>query len=313
MTADADGGIVVAALTYRRPDTLRRLLDALAALELPAADVRFVIVDNDAAASARATVDACTPRFAGRLHYVVEPRPGIPAARNRALHEAAAGGAAVLCFTDDDAYPQPSWLRELLACRAATGAVLVLGPVRLVAPRGLRGWRRVFAASLVARARFIARYAATQARRGRIVTSATSNWLGDVRWIEAHGLRFDEARAAGGGEDTAFFDAVGALGGRRAWCEHAVVNEGLPPDRVSVAYQYRRARANGINSAQLGRSARLLVLRHPIGRMVAGLALMALPVLGIASFALGLHAFGSGVGMRRAARGARSDLYSRER
>lgn len=306
--------LYVAALTYRRPATLRRLLEALLELELPEADVRFLIVDNDPAASARPLVESLVPRFTGgRLEYVAEAEPGIPAARNRALREAIAGGGAALCFTDDDAFPEPGWLSHLDRCRRATGAALVFGPVRLVPPRVAGVARRLLARSIVARARFIERYATRQARHGRIVTSATSNWMGDLAWIEQRNLYFDERRSAGGGEDTAFCDEVAAHGGHLAWCERAVVHEHLPPERVSVRYQFRRSRANGINSLHLARRPRLVILRHPFGRIIAGLGLMVVPVLGIASFALGLHMLGMGVGMLQARRGAQSDLYSRQR
>jgi glycosyltransferase involved in cell wall biosynthesis len=48
----------------------------------------------------------------GRVRYVVEPRPGLNNARNRALAEAR---GEVVAFTDDDAAPEPGWLSALLA------------------------------------------------------------------------------------------------------------------------------------------------------------------------------------------------------
>lgn len=304
--------IQVTALTYRRPGTLARLLEAFRTLELPDTPVRFLIVDNDPAASARATVEAAMTGFVGRrLDYVVETEAGIPAGRNRALQEAADADAELLCFVDDDAYPASSWLRELLACRRSSGATLLFGPVRYASPAGLSVARRLFAASLVARGRFIERYSTARARRGQIVTSGTGNWMGDVRWITRHGLRFDPARTAGGGEDAAFRERARALGAALAWCPNAIVHEPLPRGRVSVRYQFRRAVAHGRIAAQLPRRPRLVILRHPAGRIVAGIALMLVPVLGLASFSLGLHMVGMGIGASRAEDGDASGPYAR--
>ena len=68
----------------------------------------MLVVDNDPAASARS---ACTG-FHPAVRYVHEPRPGIAAARSRALREA--GEHDVLVFIDDDERPSAGWLRSLL-------------------------------------------------------------------------------------------------------------------------------------------------------------------------------------------------------
>jgi Glycosyl transferase family 2. len=46
------------------------------------------------------------------VHYVIEPAPGISAARNRALSES--GGDDLLAFIDDDEQPQDGWLVALV-------------------------------------------------------------------------------------------------------------------------------------------------------------------------------------------------------
>lgn len=309
MSADT---IVVAALTYRRPESLRTLLDAFRALERPAASMRFLVVDNDPTASAKPVVDAwraTAPDIA--LDYVVEPVAGIPAARNRAIDAAVATGATLLCFTDDDARPETGWVRELFACHRAMASVLTFGPQRLE-PVGVDGaWRRFLARSLVARARFMERYAARRARAGQVVLGATHNVMCELSWITRNGIRFDPSRTEGGGSDTAFREAVRAAGGRLGWCERAVVIERLPRERIGVRYQFRRARAHGITSAQVTRNTHRRPLHNATGRVAAGAMLMCVPVLGRASFTLGLHLLGMGVGMLDARRGIRSGLYER--
>jgi hypothetical protein len=74
--------VYVAALTFRRPATLRQLLDSFLELHLPSpekVDVRFLIVDNDPEGSAQNLVESFYPGFGpGRLQYVIEAEPGIP-------------------------------------------------------------------------------------------------------------------------------------------------------------------------------------------------------------------------------------------
>ena len=80
-----DVDTVIAVLTFRRPDdlvgVLHDLVEHTAASE---ADASILVVDNDEAPSAR---DDRRPAHPG-VRYVHEPRPGIAAARNRALDEA---------------------------------------------------------------------------------------------------------------------------------------------------------------------------------------------------------------------------------
>lgn len=303
---------LVAALTYRRPAQLAGLLDGLAALTQPDGDVGFLVVDNDAAGSAAPVIDSARARFGDRLQYCVEPEPGIPAARNRALAEAAARGAPLLCFIDDDVRPDPGWLRALLACRERSRAAIVFGAVRFERAAPAAGWwRRRIAAGIAARGRVLERYAARHAARGLVVTGATSNCVIDVDWAARHGVRFDPAMRESGGSDTAFREAVRAHGGDVAWCADAVVYEQLPLERLSLRYQLRRAISHGMTTARTGRRAPGLILRHPAGRIAAGIALMALPLLGRGSFMVGLHLFGMGIGIIRGARGERSRLYAR--
>src|SRR4051794_3771547 len=101
--------VLVAIATYRRPGELARLLTSLKGTGELDALVHVLVVDNDAAGSARSVV-VQSPTTAT---YVVEPQPGIAAARNRALDEAE--GYDAIIFVDDDEWVDESWLAELLA------------------------------------------------------------------------------------------------------------------------------------------------------------------------------------------------------
>src|SRR5215213_469175 len=95
--------VAVCACTYLRPRGLARLLEGLAAIEVPdGVAVEAVIVDNDAAGSGRAVVEAARATFPFPLRYVGEPVPGIVAARNAAARAASASGPVAVAFLDDD-------------------------------------------------------------------------------------------------------------------------------------------------------------------------------------------------------------------
>lgn len=95
----------VAVCTRDRPDDLRRCLDAL--MRLPDDGQEFLVIDNCPSSDATRQLVKNYPR----VRYVREERPGLDIARNRALHEA---HHEVVAFTDDDAAPDPNWLRALL-------------------------------------------------------------------------------------------------------------------------------------------------------------------------------------------------------
>ncbi|MGE0440508.1 MAG: glycosyltransferase [Gemmatimonadales bacterium] len=95
----------VAVCTRDRPDDLVRCLAALEAM--PDDGQQILIVDNAPATDATRALVARHPR----LSYVREDRPGLDVARNRALAEAT---GEVVAFTDDDAAPDPAWLRTLV-------------------------------------------------------------------------------------------------------------------------------------------------------------------------------------------------------
>ena len=100
--------VLVAVLTYRRPGDLADLLPLLAAQRRSVAGrkVELLVVDNDPEGGAAGQVAAAAATWGG-LAYAHEPRPGIAAARNRALDEAAEHD--VLVFLDDDERPSPGW------------------------------------------------------------------------------------------------------------------------------------------------------------------------------------------------------------
>lgn len=314
--ADARPAIVVAVLTFRRPDLLAGFLEGYFRLNPPTdCVVRLLVVDNDSRESGRETFVEWQDRIPA-ARYVVEPRMGIPVARNRALDEAVADGADALCFIDDDEAPDAEWLTRLVACWKRSGATLVGGPVEVAQPPQAANWlQRVLNASLAARARRKNRIAARAATQGGRFTVVTNNWLCDLRWLVPAGLRFDETLLMTGGSDTAFCRAADATGSRKAWAVDAVVRETIPLDRLSIRYQFWRAMSQSITHYHLkakraSGGGRVLTVSIALVRAVLGLLLLAVPIYGVGSLAIAIRSMGWSAGRIQALRGRRSSLYA---
>ncbi len=308
--------IVAAVLTFQRPDTLATLLAAFAEMDRPEeASVSLLVVDNDAAGSARETVEAWQDRIPG-LTYVVEPRPGIPVARNRALDEARACNADALSFLDDDEYPDRRWLVELVRTWQKTGAHLVGGPVRVAAPPTLAtAWQRLVNTSLAARARRKEQDSARVAAAGQCRTILTNNFLCDLRWADQYGMRFDESLLVSGGSDTDFFRRAVAADCHAVWCPTAIVNEIIDIDRLSLRYQFRRGAFQSLNHFRMKNrrptpAVVAVTLGLATGRAVLGCLLLIVPVYGVGSLVMAVRSLGWAVGRVGGLWGAQSTLYA---
>ncbi|MGQ0639844.1 MAG: glycosyltransferase [Gemmatimonadaceae bacterium] len=95
----------VAVCTRDRPEDLERCLTAIR--RLPDDGQEILVIDS--ASKTDATARICETRG---VRCVREDVPGLDRARNRALREAR---TPIVAFTDDDAVPDPGWLRAL--CR----------------------------------------------------------------------------------------------------------------------------------------------------------------------------------------------------
>jgi glycosyltransferase involved in cell wall biosynthesis len=240
--------VLVAVLTYRRPDDLAAVLPLLreqaAALDPPG---RVLVVDNDPDAGARGLVEGA----GGDVTYAHEPTPGIAAARNRALDET--GDADVVVFIDDDERPVGDWLALLLATYHVDRPTGVVGPVVSEFSSALEPW--------VEAGRFFDR---RRLPTGTVVEiAATNNLLLDLAQLRALDLRFDERFGLSGGSDMLITRQLTARGGRLVWCDEAVVTDVVPAERLTREWVLRRAYRSGNTTARTS----LVVARGPADRV----------------------------------------------
>ena len=229
----ARAGLAVGLCTYKRRTSLERTLEHIAASAAALTEPPCVIVvDNDGQdPDVARSVSAFSQRSGLTVHYLVEPQPGISAARNAVFAQADALGVRFVAMIDDDEWPSPAWLKELLAAQAATSATVVGGPVRPVFPDS--------AAARRPNARF--RAVDRQFLQGRPFVFCTCNFLIDMQAIAAVPRPlFDEAFGLSGGGDTVFFRGLFVAGHSMAWSDAAYVHEEVPPSRASFAWMRQR-------------------------------------------------------------------------
>lgn len=228
--------VLVGIITFRRPRMLHNLLESICNQQLAGSgiDFRVLVVDNDAAGSALGVVRP----FLGNTHpailHEVEPRRGIPFARNRVLERAMDLAVDYVAFIDDDEAADPTWLMELTNALEKFDADAVQGPVRYIAEPGGSDW---MAEELDWRSRRMLRQ-----KDGAVKAKlSTRNVLFSTRLPRDLGLRFDERYALSGGSDIDFFQRAHDLGAKTVWTNAAVVQERIPLERQTLGHQIRRA------------------------------------------------------------------------
>jgi glycosyltransferase involved in cell wall biosynthesis len=232
--AGSDRRVVVAMLTYRRPDDLRVAVPAfLAQVEVAGVEADILVVDNDPDGTAAEIVAGFG---SDRVRYVHEPVPGIAAARNRALDESSE--VDLLIFVDDDEHPAPGWLAAMLATYDRQRAAGVVGPVVSEFSEDPEPW-------ITAGRFFVRRRLPTGTE---LTVAATNNLLIDMAQLQRHGVRFDTVFGLSGGSDTLFTRTLVRRGARLVWCDEAVVYDRVPASRLTRQWVLRRARRSG-NSA----------------------------------------------------------------
>ena len=270
-------GICIA--TYRRPRMLATLLKALDRQAFQKARpplVTVVVIDNDVAESARATVERAAVRARWPLCYGVEPRRGISYARNRGV--VAVGQTCDFLVFVDDELPRRNWLDELLFVQARENADVVAGPVLPRFDEVPPAW--------VDRGRFFVR---PRYRTGHPLSVAgAGNALVRTGVLTEQPGPFAPQFALSGAEDTHLFMRLERLGARMVWADEAVVDERVPKTRLNVRWLLQRAYRGGNGFARCevdvrpGARVRWTRALKGVARIAQGVALLAVaPAYGI--------------------------------
>ena len=253
---------LIAIATYLRPDDLTLLLTSL---EPQATEhgAHVIVVDNDAAGSARAIAEA-SPVV---TEYVIEAEPGIAQARNRAL-DVFDDRYDVIIFVDDDEWADPDWLGCLLGYMDASGSDIVLGAVYTQLPPDAPGW--------IHNGGYLQRGVPPT---GTDCPSAATNNTAVRRtaWLGVGSPRFDTSYSVTGGSDTQFFQTLTERGLTIRFVAEAIVHESTPPERLRMRWVARRLMRNGIVAGRVmgERQGRRAVRRHGWREIRSGIRLIA--------------------------------------
>ena len=222
--------VAIAVCTAKRPKMLAHCLELIASQIVPSqVEVDVVVVDNEGEPNNQPLVRDFATRSRFQVHYVHEPRRGIPQARNAALEKCQHLGVDWIAFTDDDCWVSPTWLAGLLDAASRYGADGVCGRREFLFPAPLPFWGMRPEQGICAEGQLLA-YAATH------------NVLFAARLIgrsKHAAMRFNERLLHG--EDTDFFHRLVLRGARIVYSAEPLVLEVVSPDRATLHYQTRRA------------------------------------------------------------------------
>lgn len=228
-----DPDVIVTVATYKRPESLHRLLASLQnQTNLDSVSYHVVVVDNDPDLSAMETVRS----FGDLASYVSEPTAGIAAARNAGLAAAARFKPVAIAFIDDDEVATPNWLSELVRVWNNGEVDVVTGPVEYELPEGTDYLKEA------------APYFKTIQRPNLAPVSdvATNNTLVSAVWFSGNrGLRFSEEYSLTGGSDVELFYRLQGQGGSCVWADAALVVESVPSGRTTSGWIRQRDLRNG--------------------------------------------------------------------
>jgi succinoglycan biosynthesis protein ExoM len=235
---DAVADVVVLIPTFRRPQSLEYLLEALAALNTNA-NVTVLVADNDSERHEGA--DLCdrlrATGYRWLLDSIVVPERGIAQVRNALVARMlTAHRAEFVAMIDDDEWPSPDWLDEFLRVQAQTKADALQGTIRRVFEKHPGGWvvhcdgvtdvvRPTGPVSML-------QGAGNLFLRRTLIEALSAPW-------------FDPAFAFTGGEDADFLLRLKENGAGFAWAHEAVAFDRVPPSRANLKWALKRAYSVG--------------------------------------------------------------------
>ena len=217
--------VVICVPTFKRPQSLKRLLAAIAALET-SADIAVLVADNDAEDRAGFNLaKAIAPGYRFPLTAVIAEERGIAQVRNTLFRHALQTGARFIAMIDDDEWPEPGWIDSFLRLAEQTSADVLQGSILFDHP----------AQPDIVRASGLTDMPQSTANlfvRREIVEATPQPW-------------FDPEFALSGGEDREFFVRLSHAGVVFAWADEARIRAHVPESRTRISWMLQRAYSSG--------------------------------------------------------------------
>ncbi|WP_158748499.1 glycosyltransferase family 2 protein [Acidobacterium sp. S8] len=264
--------ISVCICTYKRPELLRRALEAAC---MQRKDDLFtftiVVVDNDKNESGREIAAQMALECRVPINYVVEARQGIALARNKAVESATGNFVA---FMDDDELPIQEWLLTLFKTLQGCEADGVLGPVDPHFDEDTPQW--------IIEGGFYSRPSHPTGMKLAWRNCRTGNVLLKRELFATDEQPFNPECLSG--EDQDFFRRKIEKGHQFIWCHEATIYEVVPAVRWKRSFLIRRALFRGIFAQRNHGLQPLRLLQAVVSAPVYALALPIAFIFGQAKF-----------------------------
>jgi glycosyltransferase involved in cell wall biosynthesis len=249
--------VTVCIPTFKRPKSLKRLLDAIAMLRTDAC-VSVLVADNDAELHAGLDlVQKIAPGYRWPLRAVIAQKRGIAQVRNTLIAHALADRSQFIAMIDDDEWPGAEWIDQFLSCAYATGADVIQGSILFGQDAAADGHRDIRRPSgLIG----MLQGAGNLLIRRKVLEQLMPPW-------------FDPAFALTGGEDQEFFVRLMRAGRTFAWSDEAIAYGEVPDTRANLKWLLKRA--DSIGNSDM----RVLIKHQPGGTMIARESLKILATL----------------------------------
>ncbi len=247
--------IALGICTYRRPVELEKLLLSLTRLTDIEA-LHIIVADNDEAGEGIAVCNKLADNYPFQIVALSETSSGISAIRNTVAMKALSFEPDFIAFLDDDEWPEPQWLSELLRIQSTHTADLVGGPTRPEFPPDTDN-------TLLNNPYYGADMKLSDG--SECTLQAGGNFLIKASVLQKYAPHFfHEAFSHSGSEDLAFFTQLGNDGHSMHWAANAIVHEPVPESRLAPDWLKQRV-VNIHNS-------RVRVMQHlhpgPVASMV---------------------------------------------
>lgn len=263
--------ISICVATYKRPNKLRVLLEGLNQLTfktIECPEIEVVVVDNGVIGVAEEVCAKIKPNFRWTLKTGVESERGITYARNKTM-EMVSPDADFIAIIDDDEYPEPSWLEELLLVQKKYGSPIVSGPV-------IPSFENSEVPNWIVKGGF---FNPDRYPTGKIRPVAyTNNVIVRAEILRDLDPVFDNRFAIIGGSDCFLFLNLHKAGHEIVWADDAIVYDSIPSSRTNLKWilfrSYRQPSSYSSTEKELYPSFFIQSIR-----MLKGLALIMIGLL----------------------------------